>query len=780
MLRLMAIPRAYRLFASRLLVLSSALTCAFTTFAIADAAWLHPFLFKDPGHLAVPALLSSRSRQALADVPAEFVGPWRALLGADAITAYRREWTPVDLGAGPRDSWIVRTSPGVMALTGLTPELGRDFAADEARKPVAILPHTMWRSAFASDRTVIGRWVTAAGSAVQIVGVAPPTLVLPGMPSPTLLLPLSPVSGIATAADASPTRVLVRSSLPSGALRERLQTAVADQLLSISTPTTGDIRIDVSGLSAAAGQVGATGPVFLVMAGCILIIAILSILHLEIANFAVAGPAAIIHLALGARERIIPLHICRRLALVVTASTVMALLASRTVLQLLGPDLHQSLRLARLPSLTTATTVPILLITVATLALASVTLSVQLVRLIRNGTFSLNCARPINVFRRATRLAIVGLQLACCGALVVLAAASGSLFLILVTTDLGINTTKVLAVNINANGATPAAVDTIARGFKDELLALPTVISVAYVDILPFGGAFPWTEAVAVGSAQAERTKVRLVDESYFASLDLRIAEGRAFAAFDMVSPPTVAIVNKSFQRRHFPFGSGDQFITMGGNNSLRIVGVAVDARDEDLVRPARPTVYLPFSDRAFKRYHAKGVLIRVSVDDQRTFASVEAVVRRLPVRSSRLVRLEERFGNALAAPGAYASLTAAFGLLSITLAVFGTFSVASAVVMQRTHEIAVRTVCGARRRDIVVMFGKEIAAVICLGLCLGAAVGVPLARLLAEAAFRDVPFRPWVIGAGICVTGLSAAVATIVPAFRAASRNPAAVLRSS
>jgi len=120
-----------------------------------------------------------------------------------------------------------------------------------------------------------------------------------------------------------------------------------------------------------------------------------------------------------------------------------------------------------------------------------------------------------------------------------------------------------------------------------------------------------------------------------------------------------------------------------------------------------------------------------------------------------------------------------AFGLLALLLAVIGLYGVKSYVVAQRTREIGIRMALGARREDVLAMVLKEgailSAAGVAIGLPLSALLGLALSSLLYDVK----PLDPIVFVSAPLVLGVSALLASWVPARRATRVSPLTALRS-
>jgi ABC-type antimicrobial peptide transport system permease subunit len=125
------------------------------------------------------------------------------------------------------------------------------------------------------------------------------------------------------------------------------------------------------------------------------------------------------------------------------------------------------------------------------------------------------------------------------------------------------------------------------------------------------------------------------------------------------------------------------------------------------------------------------------------------------------------------------AELFTMFGLLALTVASIGIYSVVSYAVGQRTHEIGVRITLGARARDILDLIVSEGMQVVGVGIACGIATALLLGRFVASLLFGVTANDPSVlIGAasGLCAVAM---LASAIPAWRAARVDPASALRA-
>jgi putative ABC transport system permease protein len=122
--------------------------------------------------------------------------------------------------------------------------------------------------------------------------------------------------------------------------------------------------------------------------------------------------------------------------------------------------------------------------------------------------------------------------------------------------------------------------------------------------------------------------------------------------------------------------------------------------------------------------------------------------------------------------------LFGSFAVLGLLLAAFGVYGVMSFLVSQRTHEIGLRMALGAGRDQVVRQIVTDGVATSLVGVVLGS-VGAYLAgRALRGALFGVNAIDPMAFSIVTGLLLLSAIVACLIPAMRAASVDPMRALR--
>jgi ABC-type antimicrobial peptide transport system permease subunit len=118
-------------------------------------------------------------------------------------------------------------------------------------------------------------------------------------------------------------------------------------------------------------------------------------------------------------------------------------------------------------------------------------------------------------------------------------------------------------------------------------------------------------------------------------------------------------------------------------------------------------------------------------------------------------------------------------GGMALLLGVIGIYGVIAYVVSQRTREIGIRSALGAEPRQLEKMFllhGLKLSGV---GVVVGLVVAAALGRSMSSLLFGIEPMDPAAYVAAIGVILAAAALASYLPARRAATIDPMETLRA-
>ena len=125
------------------------------------------------------------------------------------------------------------------------------------------------------------------------------------------------------------------------------------------------------------------------------------------------------------------------------------------------------------------------------------------------------------------------------------------------------------------------------------------------------------------------------------------------------------------------------------------------------------------------------------------------------------------------------AQLAGTFGIIALLLAGIGLYGLTAYTVARRTPEIGLRMALGADRLRIARLVLRGAFLQVAIGLLIGVPVAIGVGRLIASKLFEVRSWDPAVLGISMLALGLCAAVASILPASRAASTDPVKALRT-
>jgi predicted permease len=318
---------------------------------------------------------------------------------------------------------------------------------------------------------------------------------------------------------------------------------------------------------------------------------------------------------------------------------------------------------------------------------------------------------------------------------------------------------------------------TLLQQIQIRAAALPNVQGAATGWMAIFSGARRAQRVILPGRPPSERegTFYR-VSPGYFATLRTPLLAGRDFAYRDNDDEPVPTIVNRAFARRFFETESviGREFRRDDGVRH-QIVGLAADSHFGSLREGPEPIAYMPMKPpRAFTLY------VRSTLDPGSVAKMVEreaeALGSRLRVRD--VTTVDALVGNTIIKEKVLACVGGAFAALGLILAAIGLFGLLNYSVSRRTREIGIRTALGAHRLPIYRLVLKDLADMIGGGLIVGLSGSLAMMRFAQSLLFGIQPADPLVLGAALAVFLVTAAIASGLPARRAAAIDPLIALR--
>ena len=209
----------------------------------------------------------------------------------------------------------------------------------------------------------------------------------------------------------------------------------------------------------------------------------------------------------------------------------------------------------------------------------------------------------------------------------------------------------------------------------------------------------------------------------------------------------------------------------------IQIVGVVKDTKYTSLRAEGEAIAYYPLSQLPPMRW--ANFVLRANGPAASLIPSVKAAVDEVNHNITLQFRtLALQVDESLGRERLLATLSGFFGALALGLAVIGLYGVMSYNVARRRNEIGIRMALGAEQARVLRMVLGEVAILIVAGLALGLAAAVSSTPLLASFLYRLEPNDPTTLVTACVVLAVSAVVAGVLPARRAANLDPMTALR--
>jgi predicted permease len=737
-----------------------------------------------------------------------------ALADAAAINV---KLLPLEEGDTPEQLLAQEVTTNYFGVTGIRPVLGRGFASDEGRveagAPVAVLSHDLWTGSFGGDPGIIGRVIHLGGRPVTVVGVAPEGVVSRRVPvRPDVWVPLD--EGVARTSDDVTARK-AREYLVLGRLRDgatlnelRSQTSVLaerlrrdhpeawtddhDQPRKFTVLSERDSRVNPRAKVVLAG----VSLFFFGATGLILLIACANVTSLFLVRAVRRGREIAVRLSLGAsRRQVVRMLLAEGLLLGTVAGAVGITFAwlLTGAMRSFSLPINVPIHLDFTPdgrSYAFAFGVALLTSLIFSLIPALRVSRPSLVTALKEGSGT--WGRAGRRFKPGSVL--VAIQFAASLVLVV----GAGLFLRSLhdatTMDLGVDpdgvamTTKTVPDDLDDQGTVQ-----FYRDLEARLARAPGVSGVALsrgveMTLLQVGAAASVTTGAADEPPEGRSAYRNAVTPGYLKMLGIPLLRGRSIEEEDGPSDAPVAVVNDAFARRFFPDGDvlGRTFTLTDKSPgaaareasplTLRVVGVAADGTYMDVGDPPTPYVWTSlYQDRSrtvavtLKGTSSEAMVAALRAGVERAPGEVPVIPPATYASQLSLQFIHLRLASRMLGWG---------GGLGLFLALIGVYGLVSFTVTQHTRDIAIRRAVGADATAVVRDVVRQGLTLAGIGLVLGLLVLIPVARVIRGVLVGVGPADPVSLVGGVVLLALAAAVASFVPARRAARIDPMTALR--
>jgi predicted permease len=716
-------------------------------------------------------------------------------------------------GSRPERIGTVRVSSNLLPMLGARPALGRLFDASDdvpGRIGAAVLSHGTWLRRYGGNPAIVGTAIVLDGKPYEVRGVLAEGFDLPREVMPTLggaehaeiLVPLPLAAEAATVRNGEDYNILarLRDEATLDTARAELATLTARLVRDHPDfyPPNGGLTFVVRPLhEQVVGSVRRALLVLTVAVACVLLIACANVAGLLLSRALGRQREIALRTAIGASRR----RIVRQL---LTESLLLAVAGGLAGFALSALGL-QAIRLAGAASVPRLHEIgldgPMLMFTLAVSLAAGIVFglapALRLSRLdsnaLKDAGRGSSGAGTVWATRHRLRRVLVAGELALAVVLLVGAGLLMRSFSHLLRVPPGFDPANVLTFEITLTGqryADVAAVHETYERLWERLAALPGVTAAGGITALPLSRMMAWGPITVEGRVPAAGEKFlnadqRTVSGDYFQAMRIELIEGRLFTDHDVAAAPRVVVIDQHMARELWPNESpiGKRLRTGGFDATastpwLTVVGVVARVKQDALDSEPRIAFYRAHRQSGVR---ALTVVVRSATEPASLTAAVRDAVAGLDpdLPIYRVRSMQQRVDESLAQRRFAMLLLAVFAGVALGLALMGTYAIIATLVNQGTREIGIRMALGATRGQILSMVVGQGAAMAAAGIVIGLGLAAWATGFLQSLLFGVKPTDPITFAAIGVLLILMAALASYVPARRAARLDPMTSLRS-
>ena len=790
-----------------ILVLALGIGATTAIFSVVNGVLLRPLPYPEPDRLMTVFFASERGSrpEGINTVTGPDYVEWRNQCHSCAEMAAHTGAQPGNLTGGvePDRVRVGRATGSLFATLGVQPILGRTFLPEETGRllfnsdsaatgnTAVILSYGLWQRRFGADPAIIGKTVKVEGDACTVIGVMPEGFNYPDEADVWLPVALNPKRNNAY--------LHVIARLQSGVTAAQAQaelTTIARRSAPEAPGNNQEPRVDLVPLQEhIVGNVRPSLLIFLGAVSFVLLIACANVANLLLARAATRQKEMAIRAALGASRLRIVRQLLTESLLIGLLGGGLGLLLSFGILNLLltaAPQEIPRLNAIGIDRWVLGFTLLLSAVTGITFGLAP---ALQSSKLDLNSTLKEGGAQMIGgMARHRLRGLLVVAEVSMALMLLIGAGLLLKSFTRLRETRLGFNPDHVLSASLtlpDADYPTTAEVKAYYQQALTRLAQHPEVQAASIVNALPLGrnGARIQGDLMVEGDAEQRPgafARKLAISPDYFRALGIPLLKGREFNERDTADSPGVLIISEALARRLWPDGDalGKRLnIGFSGETWREVVGVAGDAKQQELGERSSPAVYQPYLQVLNSRRWMLGDLtfaIRTTTESQ-SFAGVlrgdlQAVDKQLPLYD--VAPMEQVIARKVADPRFYMLLLSSFSALALILAAAGIYGVISYAVTERTHEIGIRVALGAKAGDVLKLVITQGMKLVLAGLVLGLVGAFALTRVLEGFVFEVSVTDPITFTVLSLLLVAVAMLACYLPARRATKVDPMVALR--
>ena len=763
-------------------------------FSLLDAVMLRPLPYSHPDRLYMCFPYERNPQRAMVASSYPDFQDWHAQSHAfEAMAGYRDGSFNLTGTTDPERLYGLYSTPGLFALLGTPPLLGREFSPTDDPH-VVLLSYELWRRRFAGDAGIIGKPIHLEGMAYTVLGVLPPHFRFPPQRwegTPEVFVPVIP----------NPQRgshwLRVIGRLAPGTTEQQARTemnGITARLAQAYPDTNRDQGVVVNQLSrSVAGGVRQTMWVLLGAVAFVLLIACTNVANLLLSHGVTREREIAIRTAVGAtRSRIVRQLLTESLLLAGMGGALGGALGYWT-LSLVASALPQhTTYFTRVHDAGFQLNSTVLIFTVILSALSCVLCGLlpawRATKPARSSGVSVGTGR--------IRSALIGLEVALSFVLLAGAGLMMKSLVRLLETDVGFRTEHLLTMDVSLSGEKYTSGENQAAFFGrvlQRLDSLPFVASAAATVDLPMTRSYTRNGFEIPGPHPRQgMTDYHAVSPNYFYTMGIPLLNGRELLATDSARSPLVGVINRTMAQKYWPDENPIgktitasrcfEVSTPKGSSvqckpqELAIVGIVGDV-PFGLDAPPYPELFIPYTQWPADEM---ALVLRTASEPPSLIPAVKKEIWRVdpdqPVTD--IKTMDELVSTEASGRRFVLQLIGAFAAIALVLAAVGIYGVVSYATRQRAHEIGIRMALGAKGQQIMWLVAGQNAKWLLIGITAGIAMALALTRLLAAYLYAVRPTDPLTFGAVSLLLLAVALIAVYMPARRATKVDPMVALR--
>jgi len=784
-----------------ILVMAFGIGANVALFTVVRCVLLNPLPFPEPGQLI--ALYGDGGGGKGAIVAGGDFYDWQSESHSFEQMAIWR-WTGYNM-AGYREEWpeflqAVTCSWKLFPTLGVEPALGRSFdSADDTDEasPTVILSWSFFKRRFNADPSILGKTIRLNAEPYTVVGVLPQGFTYPdskiqlwvpyhkGVPRVILYSHYSHTS-----------HVIARLKSGVSIVRATQELNAIQRSIAIRFGGNGPVAPGIISFPLAQDIVGeARAPLYLLMmaVACLLCIACLNLSNLLIARGVARRKEMAMRSALGgSRMRLLGQQLTESVLVCLAGGLLGIVFAIGAVrwLTTFWLDLPRADAVhIDATVLAFAVGVTFLAGILSGLLPAILFTGANVSAAIRDGGRTLISSAS----KASLRVGLLIVELALTVVLLVCAGLLFKSFLRLGAVDVGCATRNVLTMKYFLRGESyskPEQIVSCQTELLDRVRHLPGVSNAGLTNVVPGDGlysdsTFTIPEHPSSTPEKHDSALIRTADPGYFQALQIPLIKGRFFSSNQRLNDSNFVIINQTMAREFFPDEDPiGKHVAMSWRSpspdKFEIIGVDGDTRYA-LNEPFRSMLWFPILSGVPGWTNDEALVVRsaaepasLAIPIQKTAAGIDPD---LPIAD--VLTMQEVLGKSTSNSSFEATLLSAFAMLSLLLAGVGLFGVLSYLVAQRTSEIGVRIALGAPREQVLRLMLWDGMRPAIIGLVLGLAASTIGIREIQSMLFGTRPLDPDVFISVTVTLLLVAAIASVVPAWRASRLDPKQALRT-